>query len=50
VEIDENGTLEISDGRTLITGYTTNNGVIHVVNGDVIFQGGYSGNGVVDKN
>jgi hypothetical protein len=50
VEIDENGTLEISDGSTLITGYTTNNGVIHVVNGDVIFQGGYSGNGVVDKN
>ncbi len=50
VEIDENGTLEISDGSTLITGYTTNNGVIHVVNGDVVFQGGYSGNGVVDKN
>jgi len=50
VEIDENGTLEISDGSTLITGYTTNNGVIHVVNGDVVFQGGYSGNGLVDKN
>jgi len=50
VEIGENGTLEISDGSTLIIGSTTNNGVIHVVNGDVIFQGGYSGNGVVDKN
>lgn len=49
VEIDEHGTLEISDGSTLITGSTTNNGVIHVVNGNVVFQGGYSGNGVVNK-
>ena len=50
VEIGENGTLEISDGTLLITGHTTNNGVIRVVHGDVVFQGGYSGNGVVDKN
>jgi len=49
VEIGENGTLEISDGNTLITGHTTNNGVIRVVRGDVVFQGGYSGNGVVEK-
>lgn len=49
VEIGENGTLEISDGNTLITGHTTNNGVIRVVHGDVVFQGGYSGNGVVNK-
>ena len=49
VTIEHNAVLEISDGQTLITGHTTNNGDIRVVNGDVIFQGGYSGSGVVQK-
>jgi hypothetical protein len=47
IEINPDGKLEISDGSTLITGSTTNNGVIHVVNGDVVFQGGYSGSGKI---
>ena len=49
VTTEHNAVLEISDGQTLITGHTTNNGDIRVVNGDVIFQGGYSGSGVVQK-
>jgi len=49
VNITANATLEVSDGSTLITGSTTNNGVIHLVNGDVIFQGGYNGSGIVQK-
>jgi len=49
VNITANATLEVSDGTTLITGHTTNNGDIRVVNGDVIFQGGYSGSGLVQK-
>jgi len=49
VTIEHNAVLEISDGQTLITGHTTNNGDIRVVNGDIIFQGGYSGSGVVQK-
>jgi len=49
VTIEHNAVMEISDGQTLITGQTTNNGIIHVVNGNVIFQGGYSGSGVVQK-
>jgi len=49
VNIPENARLEISDGTTLITGHTTNNGIIRVVNGDVVFQGGYSGSGLVQK-
>ena len=49
VNIPENARLEISDGTTLITGHTTNNGDIRVVNGAVVFQGGYSGSGLVQK-
>jgi len=45
VEIDPNGTLEISDGTTLITGHTTcNNGTIHMIGGRVICQGGLTNN------
>ena len=49
VNIPAGATLEISDGQTLITGHTTNNGEIRVVNGKVVFQGGYSGSGIVKK-
>jgi len=49
VNITANATLEVSDGTTLITGHTTNNGDIRVVNGDVVFQDGYSGSGLVQK-
>jgi len=49
VTVEHNAVLEISDGQTLIVGYTTNNGEIRVVNGNVIFQGGYSGSGIVQK-
>ena len=45
VSVDSGATLEISDGQTLITGHTTNNGTIHLIGGTVIFQGGYSGSG-----
>ncbi len=45
VNIAENATLQISDGQTLITGHTTNDGTIHLIGGTVIFQGGYSGAG-----
>ena len=47
--IDPDARLEISDGQTLITGRTTNNGTIHLIDGRVVFQGGYSGSGVVKK-
>jgi len=39
--------LQISDGQTLITGQTTNNGTIHLIGGTVIFQGGYTGDGQI---
>jgi hypothetical protein len=45
VEIKNNATLQISDGLTLITGQTVNNGTIRLIGGTVIFQGGYSGSG-----
>jgi len=43
VQIDRSATLEISDGTTLITGYTTCNGTIHMKGGRIIPQGGLSG-------
>ncbi len=49
VNVPSGATLQISDGQTLITGHTSNEGAIRVVNGDVIFQGGYSGSGLVQK-
>jgi len=45
VNILTGATLEISDGQTLITGHTVNNGTIRCVGGTVIFQGGYNGSG-----
>jgi hypothetical protein len=45
VTIQTGATLQISDGQTLITGQTTNNGTIRLIGGTVIFQGGYSGSG-----
>ena len=39
--------LRISDGQTLITGQTVNNGSIELIGGTVIFQGGYSGSGTI---
>lgn len=47
VNIPAGATLEISDGQTLITGQTVNNGTIELVGGTVIFQGGYSGGGTI---
>ena len=45
VQIDENATLEISDGQTLIKGHTTcNNGTIHMIGGRIICQGGLTNN------
>lgn len=43
VEINPNGTLEISDGLTLVKGETTCNGTIHMKGGWLIPQGGISG-------
>lgn len=43
LEIDENATLEINDGVTLVTGQTTCNGTIHMKGGYIIPQGGLSG-------
>ena len=46
VEIDQNATLEISDGTTLVTGHCTcNNGTIHMKGGRLIPQGGLTNNG-----
>lgn len=46
VDIGANATLEISDGQTLITGHTTNNGTIHLKSGGIgRFQGGLTDNG-----
>ncbi len=45
VTIGTIATLEISDGTTLITGHTTNNGTIHMKGGRVIPQGGLTNNG-----
>ena len=39
--------LEISDGTTLVTGHTTNNGTIHMKGGRIIPQGGFTNNGNV---
>jgi len=43
VEIDEDATLEISDGLTLITGHVTCDGTIHMKGGWMVPQGGISG-------
>ncbi len=45
MQIGTGATLEISDGTTLITGYTTNNGTIHMKGGRIIPQGGFTNNG-----
>lgn len=45
VEIGANATLEISDGTTLVTGHTTNNGTIRMIGGRIIRQGGFTNNG-----
>ena len=45
VEIGTDATLEISDGTTLVTGHTTNNGTIHMKGGRIIPQGGFTNNG-----
>jgi len=47
VTIGSGATLEVKDGQTLITGYTTNNGTIHIKGGTVIFQGGLTDNGTI---
>lgn len=47
ITIGTNATLEISDGTTLITGHTTNNGTIHMKGGRIIPQGGITNNGNV---
>ena len=43
VQIEPNGTLEISDGLTLVKGETTCNGTIHMKGGWLIPQGGITG-------
>lgn len=45
MQIGTGATLKISDGTTLITGYTTNNGTIHMKGGRIIPQGGFTNNG-----
>ena len=45
VTIGTGATLEISDGITLVTGHTTNNGTIHMKGGRIIPQGGITNNG-----
>ncbi len=47
VTVSPGAILRISDGQTLITGQTVNNGTIELIGGTVIFQGGYSGNGTI---
>jgi hypothetical protein len=47
VTVSAGATLQISDGQTLITGQTVNNGSIELIGGTVIFQGGYSGAGTI---
>ncbi|MCK4885898.1 MAG: hypothetical protein KAS96_00855 [Planctomycetes bacterium] len=47
VTVSAGATLQISDGQTLITGQTTNNGTIELIGGTVIFQGGYTGGGTI---
>ncbi len=47
VQIGPNATLEISDGTTLITGHTTNDGTIHIKGGRIIPQGGLTNNGQI---
>ena len=44
VEINEDATLEISDGVTLVTGQTVCDGTIHMKGGYIVPQGGLSGN------
>ena len=45
VNIQTNATFEVSDGITLVTGHTTNNGTIHMKGGRLIPQGGITNNG-----
>ena len=47
MKISTGASLQISDGQTLITGQTTNNGTIHLIGGTAIFQGGYTGDGQI---
>lgn len=47
ITIGTNATLEISDGTTLVTGHTINNGTIHMKGGRIIPQGGITNNGNV---
>lgn len=47
VTVSAGATLQISDGQTLITGQTVNNGTIELIGGTVIFQGGYTGGGTI---
>ncbi|MCP4710348.1 MAG: hypothetical protein GY869_17130 [Planctomycetes bacterium] len=48
VTLENDANLQISDGQTLITGPTVNDGAINLIGGTVIFQGGYSGSGAID--
>ena len=48
VNLENDANLQISDGQTLITGPTVNEGAINLIGGTVIFQGGYSGAGTID--
>ena len=49
VKVAQGASLEIRNGLTLITGKTTNDGVIDVTDGKVVFQGGSGGAGEVSK-
>ena len=49
VRIAPGASLEIRNGLTLITGQTTNDGLIDVADGKVVFQGGCDGGGEVNK-
>jgi len=47
VTIQSGATLEISDGQTLVTGATVNNGTIHIKGGRFVPQGGLTGGGTI---
>jgi len=47
VSIAAGAVLEISDGTTLVTGHTTNEGIIHMKGGRIIPQGGLTNSGQI---
>ncbi len=49
VTVSAGAILRISDGQTLITGQTVNNGTIELSGSTVVFQGGYSGSGNLEE-